>query len=440
MNASTGDNTPEPRGIAGPGRKRVLLLATTTGYQTRMFAQAAARHNIELVYATDRCDQIDDPWGDHAIAVRYHEEWRSVDALLKAIEAEPIDGVIAVGDRPTVMAAQVARLLNLPGNPSEAAAAARDKRIAREKFKAAGLLVPQSFAVPMSIDPLSVLRRVIFPAVLKPTVLSGSRGVIRADDDLSFAAAFDRLRRLLSTDEVRNLRDPESDVIQIEQYIPGGEFAFEGLLEHGELRTIAIFDKPDPLEGPFFEETIYVTPSRVNDGIQEQITRAIKRATQALGLYHGPVHAECRVNSNGVYILEVAARPIGGLCARTLRFEHNGERIGFEDLLLLHAAGVSTGEWRREHLASAVMMIPIPHSGMFRRVHGLQEAGAVPYVDEIQITAKADQKLLALPEGSSYLGFIFARAATPRDAEGAVREAHARLRFTFDPLIPVIAP
>jgi biotin carboxylase len=419
--------------------KRVLLLATTTGYQTRMFAAAAGRHGVELVYATDRCDQIDDPWGDQAIPVRFHEEWRSVDAVLKALEARPIDGIIAVGDRPTVMAAQLARLLNLPGHPPEAAVAARDKRVARERFRSAGLLVPESFAVPMTVDPLTVLPRLTYPVVLKPTVLSGSRGVIRADDDVSFAAAFDRVRRLLSSSEVKELRDPEADVIQIERYVPGAEYAYEGLLEHGQLRTIAIFDKPDPLEGPFFEETIYVTPSQVNDGIQVQITEAVRRAAQALGLHHGPIHAECRVNSRGPYMLEVAARPIGGLCARTLRFESRGRRIGFEDLLLLHAAGEPTAEWRREHLASAVMMIPIPRSGTLRRVDGVAAAAAVPYIDEIQITAKPDQQLLALPEGASYLGFIFAHAATARDAEGAVREAHQRLRFTIDPIIPVSA-
>ncbi len=304
--------------------KRVLLLATTTGYQTRMFAASAERLGIELVYATDRCDQLEDPWSDHAIPVRFHEEWRSVDGVLKALEQRPVDGVLAVGDRPTVMAAQLARLLNLPGHPPEAAVAARDKRLSREKFKAAGLPVPNTFAVPMGVDPLSILPRVEFPVVLKPTVLSGSRGVIRADDELSFASAFDRIRRLLASPDVKELRDSEADVIQIEQYIPGAEFALEGLLERGTLRTIAIFDKPDPLEGPFFEETIYVTPSQVNAGIQAQITAAVTRAAQALGLYHGPVHAECRVNSKGVYVLEVAARPIGGLCAKTLRFERRG--------------------------------------------------------------------------------------------------------------------
>ena len=417
--------------------RRVLLLATTTGYQTRMFAAAAERHGIELVYATDRCDQLEDPWGDEAIAVRFHEEWRSVDALLKAIDARPIDGVMALGDRPSVMAALVARLLNLPGHPPEAAVAARDKRLAHERFKAAGLLVPEFFAVPMTADPLTFLPRVKFPAVLKPTILSGSRGVIRADDALAFAAAFDRVRRLLSSPDVMQMRDPEADIIQVEEYVPGAEFAIEALLERGVLRTLAIFDKPDPLEGPFFEETIYVTPSQLNTGIQAQIVAAVTRAVEALGLYHGPVHAECRVNSKGVYVLEIAARPIGGLCAKTLRFESAGARIGLEELLLLHAAGLPTAQWRREHLAASVMMIPIPRSGTLREVSGVERACAVPHIDEIQITAKPDQQLLALPEGSSYLGFIFGRAAIPGDAERALREAHKHLRFTLDPLIAV---
>ena len=417
--------------------KRVLVLATTTGYQTRMFGAAAARQGIDLIYATDRCDQLDDPWRDGAIPVRFHEEWRSVDGLLKALDNRPIHGILALGDRPTVMASLIARLLNLPGHPPDAAVAARDKRLAREKFRNAGLLVPNTFAVPIGVDPLTILPRVEFPAVLKPTVLSGSRGVIRADDAVSFAAAFLRIRRLLESNDVKELRDPEADVIQIEQYVPGTEFALEGVLDQGRLKPIALFDKPDRLEGPFFEETIYVTPSQANAGIQTQITMAVARAAQALGLYHGPVHAEIRFNSMGPYVIEVAARPIGGLCAKTLRFERGGRTVGFEDVLLLHAAGEPIDQWRREHRASAVMMIPIPRSGILREVKGIETAVAVPYVDEIEITAKPDQQLLALPEGSSYLGFIFARAATAKDAEGALREAHARLRFTIDPLLPI---
>jgi biotin carboxylase len=402
-----------------------------------MFADAAKALGIELVYATDRCDQLDDPWRDGAIPVRFHEEWRSVDSLLRAIEQRPVHGVVAVGDRPTVMAAYVSRLLGLPGHPPEATGIARDKRLMRQRIAAAGLPVPSFMTVPAASDAMKLLDRVVFPVVIKPTVLSASRGVIRADDALSFATAFDRVRRLLASAEVRELRDPEADVIQIEEYIPGAEYALEGILENGVLRTLAIFDKPDPLEGPFFEETIYVTPSRVDAGIQRQIEQTVAAAIKAIGLHHGPIHAECRVNARGVFVLEVAARPIGGLCAKSLRFERDGVVIGFEQFLLRHAIGEPMGEWQRERAAAAVMMIPIARSGVYRRVSGVDEASRLPHIDEIEITAKPDQQLLALPEGASYLGFIFGRAPVAAEAEHAVREAHGLLRFTIDPRIEI---
>jgi hypothetical protein len=418
-----------------------------------MFAEAAGRLGVELLYVTDRCDQLDDPWGDDAIAVRFHEEWRSADAVLKAVDGKPVNALLAVGDRPTLLAAHLARLLGIPGHPPEAATAARDKRLTRERLKAAGLPTPAYLTVPIGVQSATLLDRITLPVVLKPTVLSGSRGVIRADDPVSFATAFDRVRRLLQSHDVRELRDPEADVVQIEEYIPGVEYAIEGLMDHGRLRTLAIFDKPDPLEGPFFEETIYVTPSRATPVTQSRIEAAVTDAARALGLFHGPVHAECRVNVRGVYVLEVAARPIGGLCAKALRFappalETSGPRdpkasrpqdlIAFEEFLLRHALGESMADWRRESQASAVMMIPIPRSGIYRRVDGVETAGRVPGVDEVQITAKPDQRLMALPEGASYLGFIFARAAAPADAEHAVREAHDQLRFTIDPLVPIL--
>ena len=421
--------------------RRVLLLATTTGYQTRMFAAAAAALGVELVYATDRCDQLDDPWRDGAIAVRFHEEWRSVDVILKALESRPVSGVIVVGDRPSVLAGYLAHLLGLAGHPPEAATVARDKRLSRVRLKAAGLPVPEFFAVPAAVDPSTILSRVAFPAVIKPTVLSGSRGVIRVDDALSFVTAFDRVQRLLASSDIRELRDPESDVIQIESYIPGAEYALEGLLEHGVFHTLAIFDKPDAMDGPFFEESIYVTPSRADAGIQRQIQEVVERAVRAVGLHHGPVHAECRVNSRGVYVLEVAARPIGGLCARALRFVKPGEpSIAFEQLLLRHAIGEPLGEWTREPEASAVMMIPIPRSGVFRGATGVDKAKDVAGVDDVLVTAKSDQHLMALPEGASYLGFIFAHAATPETAEQAVRTAHGCLRLSIDPWLEVLQP
>jgi hypothetical protein len=419
--------------------KRVLLLATTTGYQTRMFGEAAVRLQARLMFATDRCDQLEDPWWDAAIPIRFQHEAESVEVLRRAIQDQPIDGVLAVGDRPTVLAAHAARLASLPGHSAESAAAARDKRLTRERLEAANLPVPWFMSASVRDEPHRLLPRVAFPCVIKPTVLSGSRGVIRANDAREFLAAFERVRRLLASTDVRALQDEAASTIQIEEYLDGSEYTVEGVLEAGVLRTLAIFDKPDPLEGPFFEETLYVTPSRLPDARQHAIVHAVARATEALGLHHGPVHAECRVNSRGVFVLEVAARPIGGLCARALRFvHHDGRHATLEELLLRHAMGEPLGAWRREKAASGVMMIPIPREGIYRGIEGIDEARHVGGIDDVVITAKPDQRLVPLPEGASYLGFIFARADKPADVEAALRLAHARLRFMIDIAPPVL--
>jgi biotin carboxylase len=418
--------------------KRVLFLATTTGYQTRTFGDAAERLGIKLVLATDRCDHLDDPWMDGAIPVRFHQEATTVEALVSAAETAGIEGIIAVGDRPTVAAAYAAQLLGLRGNPPDAAKAARDKRLTRERLRSAGLLVPDMIAMHRQKDVDAAVQRIQLPVVVKPAVLSGSRGVIRANTMAECLAAVERVRRLLDAVDVRELRDPAADDIIIESYIPGREYALEGVLDGGVLQTLAIFDKPDPLEGPFFEETIYVTPSRADAATQVAIREAIADAARALGLRHGPVHAECRVNDQGVYVLEVAARPIGGLCSRALQFVGpDGEHAGLEDLLLRHAVGECIAGWTREDQASGVMMIPIPGDGVFRRAAGVEDASHVPGVHEIRITAKPDQRLVPLPEGSSYLGFIFARATAPEAVEHALREAHARLSFVIDRGVPL---
>lgn len=419
--------------------RTVLFLATTTGYQARMFGEAAERLGVRLLYATDRCDQLDDPWVDGAIPVRFHQEATTVEAILNATEKTPIDGILAVGDRPTVAAAYASQLLGMPGNSPDAAKAARDKRLTRKRLYEAGLPTPHVLVVPRHADPRGLVPRLTFPVVVKPAVLSGSRGVIRADSPTDFANAFTRVCRLLDAADVRELRDPAADDILIETYIVGREYALEGLLEHGRFHTLAIFDKPDPLIGPFFEETIYVTPPRANERTQVAIRNAIAAATTALGLRHGPIHAECRVSEDEVYVLEVAARPIGGLCARALQFNGpRGETVGLEEILLRHAIGASVETWSREPRASGVMMIPIPAAGIYRGVRGVEEALQVPHVWDVRITAKTDQHLVPLPEGSSYLGFIFARAEEPEDVEHALREAHARLTFAIDRALPLV--
>ena len=414
---------------------KVLLLATTTGYQIRSFGEAARKVGVDLVFASDRCDQLDDPWWDQAIPIRFHEEERSVAAIVSAFPDAPPDGILAVGDRPTILAARAAAAFGLPGNPPEAAVASRNKLASRRAFTAAGLPTPWFQPVPVDRDAYELSGHVTYPAVIKPLALSGSRGVMRVDDAAGFVAAFDRLRRLLDSRDVQVERDTAHQVAMIESFIPGAEFAVEGLLDHGDFRLLAIFDKPDPLDGPFFEETIYLTPSRASQETQQRIVEAVRAAIAALGLHHGPIHAECRVNAS-VYVLEVAARPIGGLCSKVLRF--TDALISLEELLLRHALGEDVSSFERERQAAGVMMIPIPKRGIYRGVEGVQEARAVPGVEDIHITAKPDTMLVPLPEGKSYLGFLFARGRDAGAVDRALRDAHARLQFSIDREVAVM--
>jgi biotin carboxylase len=274
-----------------------------------------------------------------------------------------------------------------------------------------------------------------FPCVVKPLGLSGSRGVIRADNPAELGRAFSRIAALLRRKDIRAIRAGLEDEILIEDFIPGREYAIEGVVTDGQLQVFAVFDKPDPLDGPFFEETIYVTPSQMGEGEQRVVVEEVARGVRALGLRHGPVHAECRVGTQGVFLLEIAARPIGGLCSRVLRFDR--ERRSLEEVLLLHAVGEDVSSFTRETQAAGVMMIPIPRRGVYKSVRGNEDALRVPGVEDVRITAKPDQLLEPLPEAGSYLGFIFARGRTPMDVNGALREAHGRLAFTIDSAIDV---
>jgi biotin carboxylase len=400
---------------------RLLLFAATTGYQIRVFADAARRLGVSLTLATDRCHVLDDPWGDQAVAVKFDCIPDSVEALHES----RFDGVAAVGDRPAVLAAAAAERLGLPFHPLAAALACNDKYLARQLYRATGLLVPSFFRAMREDDPVPLAERAPYPCVLKPLRLSASRGVIRANNQAEFLEAFRRIRKLGEAH------------LQVESYIPGREFAIEGLVTRGRFQPLAIFDKPDPLEGPYFEESIYVTPSRETAAVQQELLATTARAVEALRLRHGPVHAELRYNAQGAWILETAARPIGGLCAKALRFAPS---IPLEELILRHALGEEMSSARLADAASGVMMIPIPKSGIYQSVDGIDQAQATEGVEEVIITAKSGQQLVPLPEGASYLGFIFARGPTPQDVESALRAAHAKLSFRIQTALETLAP
>jgi biotin carboxylase len=418
--------------------KRLLILSTKLGYQAHSFAQAAERLGVAVFFGTDRCHQLDDPWRDGALPLHFERPEEAARSIQSASLERPIDAILALGDRPTVAAAIAARALGIPYNSAECVEACRSKLRQRQVLQSAGLPVPDFYSFPIGEDLADVLPRAQFPCVIKPLSLSASQGVVRANNEQEFAAAVARVRALLESPEIQVTREPRLDQLLVERYIPGEEVAVEGLLDRGRLRILAIFDKPDPLEGPFFEETIYVTPSRLPAKTQAAIADCAQRVVKALDLTHGPLHAEFRINSSGPWVLEAQPRPIGGLCSRVLCF--GPEKILLEELLVRHALGFAVSDLPREEAAAGVMMIPVPQSGTFESVEGVEDASTVAGIESVEITARVHDYIAAWPEGSSYLGFIFARGAKPAEVERTLRESHAKLQFKFSPRLAVEHP
>ncbi len=410
--------------------KRLLLLVSPTTYRAEAFMTAARSLDVEIVRGIDIPDGLRETW-DVPLALDFTNSETALRHLVDYCRAQPVDAIVALDDNATLLATRAAAALGLPHNPLEAAEAARDKGLMRERFAAYGVPSPVFQRVSLASDPQEIAGQVRYPCVVKPLRLNGSKGVIRADDPLTFVAAFTRLRRILVGDGYPLDRTE----ILVEDYLPGGEVALEGLLTDGQLHVLALFDKPDPLEGPFFEETIYVTPSRLPADVQDEIADCAARAAAALGLREGPLHAELRVNERGPWMLEIAGRSIGGLCSSVLEF---GTGMCLEELILRHALGFAIPSFDRAGAAAGVMMIPIPKTGMLREVSGIEEAQEVPHIEGVEITARLRAPILALPEGNSYLGFIFARAEDPATVEAALRAAHARLRFDIRPLLAMV--
>ncbi len=403
---------------------RLLLLMTTSSYKAGAFMAAAQRLGVELVAGMERPQALMSLNPTGHLVLDFARPEKAVRKIVEHARDHPIDALIATDDDGAVLAAEAAAALGLAYSPASAVRAAGDKLLAREALRRAGLPAPWFHRFRLDDDPGPAARKVRYPCVLKPLGLAASRGVMRADDGEQLAAAWRRLRAILGAGDHQVL---------IEGFIPGFEVALEGIVEHGRLKVLALFDKPDPLDGPFFEETIYTTPSRHDARAVQEITGTTESALAALGLEYGPVHAELRVNDRGAWVLEIAPRSIGGLCSRALRFSGPGrEELSLEDLILRHALGRDVSAVERQAEASGVMMIPIPRAGILRSVGGVEAAAAVGGVGEVRITIPPGQHVAPPPEGARYLGFIFARAGDPGTVEAALRESHARLRIEIE--------
>ena len=412
-----------------PGVARVLLLLPAGTYKAPDFLAAAARLEVDVVVASDTEQTLAEAMGDRALVVDLADPPGAAAAITALATRRPLDAVVAVDDQGVLVAALAARDLGLAANDPEAVARTRNKaamRAALAPAAAAGRLHQPGFRVlGPDDDVVAAAGELGWPVVVKPVSLSASRGVIRADDPVAAEAAAARVRAILDEDG-----HPADEPLLVEAYVPGEEVAVEALLRSGRLEVLAIFDKPDPLTGPYFEETLYVTPSRLPVPVQGGIAAAVAEAAAAVGLTEGPVHAELRIDADGLpWVLELAARTIGGLCARTLRFAAG---VTLEELVLRHALGLPVDP-RRETVAAGVMMLPIPRAGRLVAVHGPDEARAVPGVTALEISILPGRPVRPLPEGDRYLGFLFARASSPAEVEQALRTAHGHLDVIVDP-------
>ena len=411
-------------------KPRVLLLLPTRTYRASDFLSAARQLDVEVVIASDHPQTLSElsPLKSLSLDFRYPEPATQKIALFA--ETYPIDAVVGVDDDTTILATMAAKELSLPHNTIESAYATRDKHQLRKVLVKAGLRAPWFKLLSVNENPEWMANQIDFPCVLKPLSLSASRGVIRANDAAQFVDAFHRVVAILQSSSEEDEHRGSAEQLLVEGFIPGTEVALEGIVVQGELKVLAIFDKPDPLDGPFFEETLYITPSRLPTSVQQEITSCTQDAAKALGLREGPVHAELRVKDGCAWMLELAPRSIGGLCARTLRF---GTGMSLEKLIIRHAIGQDVNSSKREENAAGVMMIPIPHAGILREVTGQGQAEAIEGIEEVTISIPIGQEVVPLPEGKRYLGFIFARGGTPADVETALLEAHCQLEFVIEP-------
>jgi len=410
--------------------KRVLILIPTASYRAHDFMAAANRLNIEVIIGSDRRQALSKLLPDFSLALNFLKPESSIKKIQEFCRREPLSAIVGVDEETVILAAMASEALELPHNSVSSVSATRNKYLMRREMAEAGLLSPRFRVISSDSNPKGPAAEVEYPCVLKPTFLSASQGVIRADSQGQFVGAFKQIVEIISVPSNRKKSPETRDQILIEDYIPGTEVAAEGILMNGEFKLIAIFDKPDPLEGPYFIETIYITPSRYPKGVKDEIVQTTLDAVRALGLTTGPVHAEMRINERGIWMLEIAARSIGGLCSRALRFS-NG--ISLEELILRHAIGDDISQIEREEKASGVMMMPVPKAGILKEVKNIEGAKQMPGIENVVITIAPEQKLDPLPFGSRYLGFIFARGESPGFVETSIRDAYRRLEVVIQP-------
>ena len=413
---------------------RVLLIAPPGSYRVHAYLEAARDLGIGMLVASEGEHSLV-PGIEDGLRVDFGDPDAVIEQVVSAHRDRPVAGVVATDDGTVEIANRAAAALGLAHNAPSAARITRRKDLARAALAAAGLPVPAVWRVDLRRPLGSQLAGVEFPCVVKPLALSASRGVIRADDPPGLEAACRRAGAIVRGAAVASAGTEERDTLLVESFVPGPEIALEGMLEGGKLSVLAIFDKPDPLDGPFFEETIYVTPSQLPRPVQALAAERVRAGCAAYGLTEGPVHAELRIHDGDAWIIEIAGRTIGGDCARLFTF---GSGTSLEHLVLQRALGRAPDvAFRDSGRAAGVLMIPTPGAGTLRRVEGVMAASRIPGICEVSVTVREGYELTPLPEGGTYLGFVFALGDDPAGVEESLRRVQETVRVIVAPSLAV---
>lgn len=407
---------------------RVLLVSPPESYRIQPYVRAAHSLGLEINLASQGEWAISSPHSA-GIDVPLQDHEAALGVLVELASRQHFDAIIGTDDSTLELAAKLAASTGLQQNPPSSVRIARRKDLSRICLHQAGIQVPDFTVINAAEKPPDDDPPFAYPCVVKPLALSGSRGVIRADSRESLDQGVQRSLKIVAQEHDIY----EKSHLLLEQFIPGREFAIEGMLREGTLEVLAMFDKPDPLDGPYFEETFYISPARITGNERQLIIKTVQNSCSAYGLITGPVHAECRLNEHGAWLIELAARTIGGLCSRLLSF---GTGYSLEELVLANAIGLDL-PMQVIHGAAGVLMLPIKQEGVLRRVEGVMNAEKVPYIDDIEISLREGYKVIPLPEGASYLGFVFSTAPDADAVEHALRDAYSQLNPVIAPFWPV---
>ena len=411
------------------GNSAVILIIPSASYRTGPFMNAIKKLDLKVLVISDKSQVFSGKYPDNLIIINFnHWKDKSVE-ISKWAKNNGLKAVIGVDEESIVLAANLSNFLNVDHNSIESVLLTKNKYLMRTELKKTGLCSPwfKIFSIYESSN--KIINEISFPCVIKPTFLSGSRGVMRVNTKKELSEGIKTLNELLSLDELRKRAGKQSDYIMIEEYIPGKEVAIEGIVSEGKLTMLAIFDKPELLEGPTFEETIIVTPSVLTKKIQYSLLETLQIVVKALGIVKGPVHAEARINKNGNYILECASRSIGGLCSKVLEFQGG---ISLEELILRAYLGRNIEKSKLIGNARGVMMMPTEKKGILKEIGGVKDALVVNGVTDLQITVKPGEKLQPLPKGDRYLGFIFAEGNNQEFVINALKNAWSKIEIVLE--------